>query len=99
MEYDVRNIFLKNAENEEGRIAPDLVLFFIKALYEVKEIYSLWIGHTIKTNCIKPLVCWPRDMLNINFSEKGLGLDSPPHFRNGFSRKMLIHILFTDEIS
>ena len=39
MEYDVRNIFLKNAENEAGRIAPDLVLFFIKALYEVKEIY------------------------------------------------------------
>ena len=28
MEYDVRNTFLKNAENEAGRIAPDLVFFY-----------------------------------------------------------------------
>ena len=33
---------------------------------------------------------WSRDMLNFNFSEKGLGLVSPPHFVYGFSRKMFL---------
>ena len=39
-------------------------------------------------------------MLNCNFSEKGLGLISPPHFVYDFSRKMfLCYILLTDQIS
>ena len=44
-------------------------------------------------------------MLNFNFSEKGLGLDSPPHFVYDFSRKMFlmflltIMFLLTDQIS
>ena len=33
---------------------------------------------------------WSRDMLNFNFSEKGLGLVSPPHFVYDFSRKMFL---------
>ena len=40
IKYNLRNIFLsifkKYAENETGRLVPDLFLFFIKALYEVK---------------------------------------------------------------
>ena len=37
IEYSVRNIFLQNhAENEAGRLVPDLFLFFKKALYEVE---------------------------------------------------------------
>ena len=36
IEYNNRNIFLKNHAEEAGRIVPDLFLFFIKALYEVK---------------------------------------------------------------
>ena len=36
-EYNRTNIFFKNhAENEAGRLVPDLFLFFKKALYEVK---------------------------------------------------------------
>ena len=31
---------------------------------------------------------WSRDMLNFRFSEKGLGLVSPPHFVYGFTKKM-----------
>ena len=31
-----------------------------------------------------------RDMLNFDFSEKGLGLVSPPHFVYDFSRKMIL---------
>ena len=37
IEYYRSNIFFKNyAENELGRLVPDLFLFFKKALYEVK---------------------------------------------------------------
>ena len=36
IEYNNRNIFLKNHAEEAGRIVPDFFLFFIKALYEVK---------------------------------------------------------------
>ena len=38
MEYENRNIFFKShAENEAGRLVPDLFLFFKKAFYEVKS--------------------------------------------------------------
>ena len=33
-------------------------------------------------------------MLNFNFLEKGLGIDSPPHFVYDFSREML-HKLYS----
>ena len=37
VEYNKRNIFLKNlVENETRRLVPDLFLVFKKALYEVK---------------------------------------------------------------
>ena len=37
IEYSKGNIFFKNhAENEAGRLVPDLFLFFKKDLYEVK---------------------------------------------------------------
>ena len=37
IEYNKINFFFKNlVENETGRLAPDLFLFFKKALYEVK---------------------------------------------------------------
>ena len=39
-------------------------------------------------------------MLKLNFLEKVLGIVSPPHFADGFSRKMfLIYIVLTDQIS
>ena len=44
--------------------------------------------HTIKTNSIKRLDFWSKDMLNFNFSEKGLGLISAQHFKHDFSRQM-----------
>ena len=37
IEYDAKNVFFKNhAENEAGKLVPDLFLFFKKALYEVR---------------------------------------------------------------
>ena len=42
---------------------------------------------------------WSRDMHNSNFSEKGLGLVSSPHFMYHFSRKMFLsYILLTNQI-
>ena len=40
-------------------------------------------------------------MLDFNFSEKGLGLVSPPHFVYDFSKKKCFssYILLTDQIS
>ena len=35
LEYNMRNIF-KPAENQAGRLVPDLFLFFKKALFEIK---------------------------------------------------------------
>ena len=58
IEYNKRNIFLKNyAENEAGRLVPDLYLYFKKALYEVKarelQLSFNYFDNTIKVNCIK----------------------------------------------
>ena len=37
IEYYQRNIFIQNhAQNEAGRLVPDLSLFFRKALYQLK---------------------------------------------------------------
>ena len=37
IEYNQRNIFVQNhAQNEAGRLVPDLFLFIIKALYQLK---------------------------------------------------------------
>ena len=38
-------------------------------------------------------------MLNFNFSEKGLGLVSPPNFVNDFEKCFSCYILLTDQIS
>ena len=35
-----------------------------------------------------------RNMLNFHFSEKGLGLVSPPHFMYDFSRKTFVMLDF-----
>ena len=43
-----------------------------------------------KNKLYKTLEYWSRDMLNFNFSEKGLALVSPPHFAYDFSRKMFL---------
>ena len=63
VEYNNRNIFFKyHAENEAGRLVPDLFFFFRKALYELKASGLQLSSHhfrqsstwqTIKTKQIK----------------------------------------------
>ena len=45
-----------------------------------------------KNKLHKTLDNWSRDMFNFNFSEKGLGLVSLPHFVYDFSRKMFLKL-------
>ena len=45
-----------------------------------------------KNKLYKTLDYWSGDILNFNFSEKGLGLVSPPHFVYYFSRKMFLKL-------
>ena len=47
-----------------------------------------------KTKLYKTLDYWSRDMFNINFSEKGLGLVYPPCFEYDFSRKTFLMLHF-----
>ena len=56
-------------------------------------------SHTIKINCIKPETIDQltiRDILNFNFSEKGLAVVSASQFAHGFSRQMIfmLHVTF-----
>ena len=47
VEYNKKNVLLQNhAENEAGRLVPDLFLLFKKALYKVKQS-GLQLGFTI----------------------------------------------------
>ena len=65
IEYKVRYIFLKSlAENEAGKLVPDLFLYFKKALDEVKA--SDWDIYKKKTIWIFS-DCWYKDMLNFGF--------------------------------
>ena len=52
-------------------------------------LYSPQLGIQSKQT-IKLLDYWPKDMLKLNFSDKGLGLDSLPHSVYDFWRKMFI---------
>ena len=78
----------------QGRLVPDLFLFFNKAYYEVKEsglqisFNIFWYPQLGKNKPYKTLGYWFVETLNFNFSEKGLGLVSPPHFMYDFPRKL-----------
>ena len=52
-----------------------------------------------ENNLYKTLGYWSRDMLNFNFSEKGLWLVSLPDSVYDFSRKMFLMFLLTDQVS
>ena len=97
--------FFKNhAEDETGRLVPDLFLFFRKVLYiwaksKYSAAYFLYISIALnvvynKNKQCKILDHWSRDMLNFDLLEKGLGKVSPPHFVYGFLRKIFLMLYF-----
>ena len=90
MEHNERNIFLQKLCGKWGRVTSSRFLFiFSKSLIwgESKRSTALFQYISIalnlaynKNKLYKTLDYWSRDMLNFNFSEKGLGLVSPSHF-------------------
>ena len=83
IKFNKKNIFRKKWRRETS--SRLLILFYKKALYEAKAIpLSLVSIHFDRA----ALGYWSRDMLNFDFSEKGLGLVSPTHFVYDFSRKL-----------
>ena len=110
IEYNKRNIFLQKLCRKWGRETSSRPLFiFWKSLIWGESKWSAasfrYISIALnlpnsKSKLYKSLGYWPRDMLSFNFSEKGLGWVSQPHFVYDFSRKMspMLHSI-TDQIS
>ena len=98
-EHNNSNIFLLNSCKKSGSETSSRPLFvFRKALYDVKasdlqsgfQYISIVLNFGYNKNKLwKNLDLWSRDMINLDFLEKGLGIVSPRHFVNDFARKML----------
>ena len=100
IEYNRRNIFLKKLCRIWGRETSFRLLFiFKKCLIWGKskqsapqfQYISIVLNLVYKKNKqYKTLEYWSRDMFSFNFSEKGMGLVSPPQFVYDFSRKIFL---------
>ena len=88
-EYNKRNIFLRKLYGKWG-IETFLKKPNMRWKQVVRSLVAIYfdISQLAKSKLYKTLDCWSRDMFNFNFSEKGLGLVSPPYFVYDFSRKM-----------
>ena len=62
--------------------------FILKAL-SILEILK-FLSQLFVYKLYKMLDYWSRDLLNFNFSKKGLELVSPPHFADDFSKKIFL---------
>ena len=97
-EHNKRNIFLQSSRRKRGWEAGSRSLcVFQKTLYEVKVSglllsfnVAIVLNLTYHEKLYITLEYWSGDMPNFYFSEKGLGLVSPPHFMYDFSRKMFL---------
>ena len=100
----MRKGFFKNhVENEEGKLVPDLFLFFKKVLYKTKAsaqhiTFNIFWYTLTWTNNKNKLSNRSRDMLDLDFLWKSLGLASPQYFSVCFFKKSTSHVI-TDQIS
>ena len=100
IEYNKRNIYLQKLCWKWERETSSRPLFiFWKRLKRGKRIVcslvSIYVSIALnlaynKNKLYKTSDYWFRDMLNFNFSEKGLALVSPSNFPYDFSRKMFL---------
>ena len=86
------NNFLQKLCRKWGRQTSSMPLFILKKclIWGKKCLIAVSLGYN-KNKLHKSLIYWSRDMLNFNFQEKGLGLNSPPHFVDDFSIKMFLN--------
>ena len=100
IEYNKRNIFFQNLCKKWGRETSSRPLFIFLRKLDMRwkqVICSLVLIYSDRPYLLynkgklhKTLGYWSRDMLNYNFSEKGLELVSPPHFMYDFWKKMFL---------
>ena len=92
IEYNKINIFLKKSYRNWVRKTSSRL--YMRWMQVVCNLVSMYFGSRKlaynKNKLSKTLDYWFRDMLNFDFSEKGLGLVSPPHFVYHFSRKTFL---------
>ena len=91
IKYNKRKIFLQKLCRKWGRETSPRPLFIFKKSFiwgKRKWSAAYWFQYVSialnlafnENKLYKTLDYWSRDMLNFNFSEKGLGLVSPSHF-------------------
>ena len=100
IEYNKRNIFFQNLCKKWGRETSSRPLFIFLRKLDMRwkqVICSLVLIYSDRPYLLynkdklhKTLGYWSRDMLNYNFSGKGLELVSPPHFMYDFWKKMFL---------
>ena len=99
IEHPKRNIFLEKLCRKWGRETSSISAFFSKSFILGKSKWSaVWfhfilIAHKFSYNRnkqFKTLHYQSRDMLNCDFLDKGVGIDSLAHFVYNFSTKMFL---------
>ena len=102
IEYNKKNIFLQKLCRKCGKETSSRPLLFFNKKTQLNMKWKQVVCNLVsiyfnslnllynKERLYKTLDYWSRDMFNFNFSEKGLGLVSPPHFVYDFSRKMFL---------
>ena len=106
--YHKGNIFLQKSCRKWGGETSSRHLFFKKGFmwgklkwpelsFNIFRQASTW--YTIKTNCIKVLNYWSRDMLNLDFSKIGLEIISSTFLYDFQEKCFSCYILLTDSIS
>ena len=91
IEYNKRNNFLQKLCGKWGRRTSSRPLFVFEKKLSMrwKQVVFILSGFN-KNKLYKLSDYWSRDMANFNFSEKGMGLVSPPHFVYDFSKKKIL---------
>ena len=103
IEYNKRNIFLWKSCRKWGRETSSSPLFFFlkksfiwgksKGFAVLFQSLSIVLNLANNKNKIyKDFEYWSRNMLNIDFLKKGLGIVFPPHFVYDFSRKTFVKL-------
>ena len=99
IEYNKGDIFLQKLWGKWGSETSSRRLYFLKKLnirwkQVVCSLVSIYFDSPQmpynKKRLYKTLDLWSRDMVDFNFSEKGLGPVSPRHFVYDFSRKIFL---------
>ena len=93
IEHPQKNIFLLKLCRKWGRKTSfrPLFVFLESFILEKSKLSASWFHYiSIALKVAYNRNNWSRDMLNFDFLNKSLGIDSPPHFVYDFPTKMFL---------